>query len=40
VWEFVEAGRRSNLQSRHEMIPDLWAVRQVEIEARGMEMER
>ena len=39
VWELVQALRRSKPQSRHEMMPDLWAARQAE-KVRGMEMER
>jgi hypothetical protein len=40
VWELLQAGPGSNLQSRHGMTPDLWAARQLELETRGMEMER
>jgi hypothetical protein len=39
VWELLQAGPRSNLQSRHGMIPDLWAARQAQI-VRETEMER
>jgi hypothetical protein len=39
VWEHVHAVRRSKLQSRDRMMPDLWAARQAEI-FRGMEIER
>jgi hypothetical protein len=39
VWDLVQSVRRSNVQSRDRMMPDLWATRQAEI-VRGMEMER
>jgi hypothetical protein len=39
VWELVEALRRSKLQSRDRIMPDLWAAHQAEI-VRGMGMER
>src|SRR6478735_2247139 len=39
VSELVEALRRSKLQSRDRIMPDLWAARQAEI-VRGMGMER
>ena len=39
VWELVQAVQRSNSQSRHAMMPDLWAARQAEID-RAMGMER
>jgi conjugative relaxase-like TrwC/TraI family protein len=39
VWEFVQAVRRSNTQSRDRMMPDLWTARQAEI-VRATEMER
>ena len=38
VWELVQAVRRSNSQSRHPVMPDLWAARQAEtVRAMGME---
>ena len=38
VWELVQAVQRSNSQSRHAMMPDLWAARQAEIvRVNGME---
>jgi ATP-dependent exoDNAse (exonuclease V) alpha subunit len=39
VWELVQSVRRSNVQSRDRMTPDLWATRQAEI-VREMGMER
>jgi hypothetical protein len=39
VWEFVQAVRMSNLQSRDDVMLDLWAVRQAGI-IRAMEIER
>jgi hypothetical protein len=39
VWELIQAVRRSKVQSRDRMMPDLWAARQAEI-AREMGMER
>jgi hypothetical protein len=38
VWELAQAAKRSNSQSRHAMMPDLWAARQAEIvRVKGME---
>jgi hypothetical protein len=38
VWELVQAVRRSNLQSRDRMMPDLWAAHKAEIiRTNGME---
>jgi hypothetical protein len=39
VWELVQAVRRSELQSRDRMMPDLWAAHQAEI-VRAIEMDR
>ena len=39
VWELVQPMRKSKPQSRHGMIPDLWAVRRAET-VREMGMER
>jgi hypothetical protein len=39
VWELVQSVRRSNVQSRDRMMPDLWATRQAEI-VREIGMER
>jgi hypothetical protein len=39
VWELVQALRRSKLQSRGQMMPDLWAARQAEVD-RAIAMER
>jgi hypothetical protein len=39
VWELVQAMRRSTLQTKKQIMPDLWAVRPAEI-FREMEMER
>jgi hypothetical protein len=39
VWELVQPMRKSKSQSRHAMMPDLWAARQTEI-VRAMGMER
>jgi hypothetical protein len=39
VWELLQAVSRSKVQSRHRMMPDLWATRQAQI-VRAMEMER
>jgi hypothetical protein len=39
VWEFIQALRKSKLQPRDRIMPDLWAARQAEI-VRGLEMER
>jgi ATP-dependent exoDNAse (exonuclease V) alpha subunit len=39
VWEFIQSLRKSTLQSRNRMMPDLWAARQAEI-VREMGMER
>ena len=39
VWEVIQALRKAKLQSRDQMMPDLWAARQAEI-VREMGMER
>jgi hypothetical protein len=39
VWELIQALRRSEPQSRNQMMPDLWAARQAEI-VREIGMER
>jgi len=39
VWELVQSMRNSKSQSRHRLIPDLWAARQAEI-VRDTGMER
>jgi len=39
VWEFIQALRKSTLQSRGRIMPHLWSTRQVEI-VREMGMER
>jgi len=39
VWELVQAMRRSTLQTKKQIMPDLWAARQAEI-VRAMGMER
>ena len=39
VWELVKAAQQSNSQSRHAMMPDLWAAREPEA-ARATGMER
>jgi hypothetical protein len=39
VWELVQALRRSKVESRDRMMPDLWAAHQAEI-VRAIEMDR
>ena len=39
VWEFIQALRKSTVQSRDRIMPDLWATRQAEI-VHEMGMER
>jgi hypothetical protein len=39
VWEFIQALRKSTVQSRARIVPYLWATRQAEI-VREMGMER